>query len=298
MSNMKNKKEEKKKKIISSHHQKKKRPNQPYIDKKYMNELDIQDTSKHYTKNELKKINEENFQIIKDNRLIQKATYDFTELEIKSLNYTLSKLKPNEMITENDWIEYELIDLIKMLNLKYGTASIELVKKSLHNLRIKSKWVHIENEKEKCWVDLAFFLKVKIENINGKNIVRVKFMQEILDYLQNLHEKFTTQYLVYSMRLKGKYAIRMYELCKSYQNNYIKELDIYGYNFYIDKMRLKWCIEESYRNNDIKRIIDRAINEINKKTDIKISIYDTHKIKKKIDYYIIKIEPNSIFNAM
>jgi len=292
------KNEDKRQVLLDKHLNKVHRKNQQYLDKKYLDELEVLKSDVYYTTDQLRRINEENYQIIKDNRLIQKATFNFTELELKCLNYTLSRIKPDSKLSENDWIEYKLRDLIKMLNLKDSSASVQLIKDSLSNLRTKGKWIKIETEKEKKEVNLSFFLKCEIDNTNGKNIVRIRLMQEILDYLQNLHNNFTTQYLIYTMRLKGKYAIRLYELCKSYQNNYIKEFDIFGFNLYLEKIRSKWCIEKSYRNNDIKRTVECAINEINKKTDIQVSIYNSHKDGRMIDYYVIRVEPNSNFQQI
>lgn len=293
-SNLLKKKEKKHKEIINKLFNSKKEKLKN--DKKIYDELSINNKNTFYSKEELKMINDENHEIIKDNQLIQKSSFDFTELELKSLNYTLSKLRPDRTYTENDWIEYPLKDLTKMLNLKNGTASIELIKDSLHNLRTKGKWVKIESEKKE--IDLSFFQNCEIENIDNKNIVRIRLMKPILEYLQNLKKYFTPQYLVYTMRLKGKYAIRLYELCKSYQNNYIKELDINGFNFYIEKIKKLWCLPDIYRTNDIKRILEKSIKEINKKTDIQISIYDNYKIGTKINYYILKIELNNNFNKV
>ena len=45
----------------------------------------------------------------------------------------------------------------------------------------------------------------------------------------------------------------------------------------------------------IKQVLDKAIKEINEKTDIEISIEDTIKENKKIIEYIIKIIPNKNF---
>ena len=98
------------------------------------------------------------------------------------------------------------------------------------------------------------------------------------------------------MRLKSKYAIRLYELCKSYQNNFIEQLNIFGFNFYLELMRNKWVLPSNYTNGKIKQILDKAIQEINNKTDIEISIFDTHKTNKKIDYYVIDIKNNSNFH--
>ena len=285
------KKEERQKEIINKLFSSKNKNFQN--NKKIYDELAINDKNTFYTDDELKMINEENYEVIKDNKIIQKAAFDFTELELKGLNYTLSKLKPGKTYTENDWIEYPLKDLIKMMNLKNNTGSLELVKKSLHNLRTKSKWIKIKNENENKMVDFSFFQNCEIENTDNKNIVRIRFMKPILDYLQNLKKYYTPQYLIYTMRLKGKYTIRLYELCKSYQNNFLKDLNINGFNLYIDKIRSLWYLPENYQNGKIKKdIIDKAIREINKKTDIQISIYDTHKTKNKIDYYILQIELN------
>lgn len=293
-SNLLKKKDEKHKKIIDKLFNGKK--DKLKNNKKIIDELSINNKNTFYSNEELNMINEENYEIVKDNNLIQKSSFDYTELELKSLNYTLSKLKPNKIYTENDWIEYPLKDLLKMLNLKNGTASTELIKESLHNLRTKGKWIKVKSENKT--IDLSFFQNCEIENINNKNIVRIRLMKPILDYLQNLKKYFTSQYLIYTMRLTGKYAIRLYELCKSYQNNYIKELDINGFNFYIDKIKKIWCMPDTYRTNNIKNILEKSIKEINKKTDIQISIYNTHKSGVKIDYYILKIELNDNFHKI
>lgn len=296
-SNLLKRKEEKHKKLINKIFTSKK--NNIKNDKKILDELSINNKHSFYSDEELKIMNEENYEILKDNKLIQKATFNFTELELKSLNYTLSKLKPNKTYTENDWIEYPLKDLVRMLNLKTGTASIDLIKDSLHNLRTKGKWIRIENEELKKMVDFSFFQNCEIENIDNKNIVRIRLMKPVLDYLQNLKKYFTPQYLVYTMRLKGKYTIRLYELCKSYQNNYIKEFDLNGFNLYIDKIRSLWCIPDNYQNGKIKKdILEKSIKEINKKTDIQVSIYGIHKIKNKIDYFVLQIETNTKFEKV
>lgn len=300
--NFKKKQNEKFHKQIKKQMDRKTKANSPLLNKKDLDELVINNGKRFVSKNEIKKINNENYEVIKDNRLIQKATFDFTALEMKCLNYTLSKLNPNKTYTDNEWIEYPLKEMYKILKLKNNSASIELLKESLHNLREKSKWIKIENEKGKRLVDLAFFQNVEIKlNDNNENIVKVRFMQDILDYLQRLKNNFTKELVIFTMRLKGKYAIRLYELCKSYQSMYLskykeKEYNIFGFAFILDLMKNKWVLPSNYTNGKIKQILDSAINEINNKTDIEISIYDTIKENKKIMEYIIKIDPNSNFH--
>ena len=298
--NFKKKQNEKFHKQIKKQMDRKTQANSPLLNKKDLDELTINNGKKFLSKKEIQKINNENYEIIKDNRLIQKATFDFTELEMKCLNYTLSKLKPNIKYSYTDIIEYPLKEIYEILKIKKSGAALELLKESLHNLRTKGKWIKVDNGKG--IVDLSFFEWVKIElNDKNENIVKVRFMQEILDYIQNLKNNFTKELVIFTMRLKGKYAIRLYELCKSYQNMYLSkykenEYNIFGFAFIIDLMRIKWCLPNNYTNGKIKQIIDKAITEINAKTDIEISIIDTIKENKKIMEYIIKIDPNSNFH--
>lgn len=298
--NFKKKQNEKFHKQIKKQMDRKTQANSPLLNKKDLDELTINNGKKFLSKKEIKKINNENYEIIKDNRLIQKATFDFTELEMKCLNYTLSKLKPNIKYSYTDVIEYPLKEIYEILKIKKSGAALELLKESLHNLRTKGKWIKVDNGKG--IVDLSFFEWVKIElNDKNENIVKVRFMQEILDYIQSLKNNFTKELVIFTMRLKGKYAIRLYELCKSYQSMYLskykeKEYNIFGFAFIIDLMRIKWCLPNNYTNGKIKQIIDKAITEINNKTDIEVSIYDTIKENKKIMEYIIKIDPNSNFH--
>lgn len=302
MSNFEKKKEEKFHKQLQKEMNRKEKANTSRLSKKDLDQLKINNKKEYVSKNEIQMINNENYEIIKDNRLIQKATFDYTTNELKCLNYTLSKLQPYKIYTDNEWIEYPLKELYKILNIKnMGGANFDLLKESLHNLRTKGKWIHIQNEKENTYTDLSFFQNCKIElDENGENIVRVRFMQEILDYLQNLKKNFTKELIIYTMRLKSKYAIRMYELCKSYQSMYLskyknKEYNFYGFAFIIELMKIKWVLPKNYTNGKIKQVLDSAIKEINRKTDIQVSIQDTLKDNKKINEYIIKIEPNQNF---
>ena len=274
-----------------------------YTDKKLLDEIKLNDA--YINTDEFKMIVQENNKVIKDNKLIQKATFDFTEYELKCLNYVLSLIKPDIKITENDYIEFPLIDLIKILGIKNNSKQYEIVKESLSNLRTKNKWVKIKNKNIDKEINLSFLMKCEILNNGNKSNVRVKFMNEILYYIQNLKRKFTEMNLIYSLMLKGKYTIRLYELCKSYQNNLlidneVNENKIYGFNLYVKSIREMWCIPDTVNTGNFKRqILDKAINEINSKTDIDISIFKTHKNGHTIDYYILQVKPNTyIFNSV
>lgn len=243
------------------------------------------------TREELDIINQENNLVVKGNELIQKSTFNFSELELKCLNYTISKLRPEKTYTENDYIEYNIKDLIKVLKISDGSKNYKILKDTLKNISDQSKWIRVEKMTGVYETAFRFFMKCEID----KNRVRIKFMQEMLDYLQNLKNKFTAMLLVYTLNLKSKYSIRLYELSKSYEKNILKSengIPIYGYKLYIENIRLKWCISEKLRYCDLKKSIARSIDEINSLTDIKVSILSEHKNNRKVDYIELKVENN------
>lgn len=291
---------EKRQKIIQNHLDGKYKD-----DKKFYDDLKVCD--EHLSKKELKMINDENYIVLKDNKIIQKATFDFTEQEMKCLNYTLSKLIPNVdvKVEHRYWdIEYPLRDLLNALRLKDGKANYQDIHDSIFALKEKTKRIRFERDNKIVHKPFNFFIDCEIEkekkDENIKNyIVKVKFDNNIIPFVSKLKNKFTAPLLIYTLNLNSKYAIRMYELCKSWQEKG-------EFIFYIDKCRKQWCIPDTYSYGDIKRrVIDKAIDEINKKTDIQIGIKlndkgkkMVHKTDRKIDWFVMQVKRNENFNTI
>lgn len=282
-------KEEVRKKILKKHFD-----GQYADEKKFYDDLAIIDGQVSCQK-EIDMMNQEEYKIIKDNRLIQKATFDYTEMEMKCLNFALSKLIPEVSLIENKnerWdLQFTFRELLDSLKIKDGASNYKLVSHSIFQLKEKTKRVKIERDNKTIYKPFNYFIDVEIEkekdekNID-KYLVRVKFDNNVIPFIKKMKNKFTELTLIYTLRLKGKYSMRMYELCKSWQAQG-------EFNFYIDKARVQWCIPEKYKTNDIKkRVIDKAIKEINEKTDIHIEIKETHKTNRITDWYVISIKQN------
>ena len=257
------------------------------LSKRKMDKLDDEKRkiNKEYLSNkEYSLIKAEDYMVIKDNRLIQKATFDFTELEMKCINYAISKMQPNKTYTENDFIELSIVELCNLMGIKAEGNNYKHIRQAFGNIRDKSKIIKIDKEND---IDVSFSFFLKVYGCEKGGWIKVSFFDELLNYLQGLKNKFSGWELYYTLVLKNKYTIRMYELCKSYQN-------LGHFTLYLDKMIMKWCIPKSYRYIDIKRqIIEPSIKEINEKTDILVEIIDIIKQGKKVVALELKITDNS-----
>lgn len=257
------------------------------LSKRKMDKLDDEKRkiNKEYLSNkEYNLIKAEDYMVVKDNRLIQKATFDFTELEMKCINFAISKLEPNKIYTEQDFVELSISELCKIMGIKDSGTNYFHIRQAFDSVGSKSKIIKIDKEND---IDVSFRFFLKVYGCEKGGWIKVSFFDELLNYLQGLKNKFSGWELYYTLVLKNKYTIRMYELCKSYQS-------MGHFTLYLDKMIMKWCIPNSYDYYDIKRqIIDSSIKEINEKTDILVEIIDIIKQGKKVVALELKITDNS-----
>lgn len=311
------KKERKRKEYISKHINKKEKPNSLYFDKKDFDELNIQKKNYSVSRKELELINQENYIISKPNDIIQNTIFDFNITELKCLNYCICKLAPNknyELFEKNGkyWhLEFKLQEILDALKLSGSNAEYKNIKNSLYALKKEQKivkFIEKDGEKEKeVEKPFNYFLDVEIvrdkkEGVDEKErgySVRIQFDGNLINTLQHTKNRFTEITQVYSSRISKKYSIRLYELCKSWESHKLEGYkDLYGFTFYIDRAMKEWFIPDYYEYKVIKsKIINPAIDEINKKTDIWIDIVEVIKSaeSKKTIGLKLSIKPNPNF---
>lgn len=205
---------------------------------------------------ETQKQNKQYHSIVKkSNKIIQKARYSFSLQQQKILCYLITNL------AESDTHETEKKFDIKTFYdfMEVDSKNYDRVRDNLKALRDKSWFIM---EKDGTETSVSFLTKIRTNKRNGT--ATVFFDKDILPYLQNLREQYTTYKLYYIMTMKSQYSIRLYELFKS----------VFGktnWYFSIDDLRkIFMCSSKSYDriNNFKSRVIEPSIQEINEKTDI------------------------------
>lgn len=111
------------------------------------------------------------------------------------------------------------------------------------------------------------------EYVNGEGIIKLSFSPKLKPYMLQLKDQFTSYRLSNVLSLNSTYSIRLYELMKKWQH-------LGRWENPVEELKLKFGVpKDSYsRYNHFKtRVILRAVEEVNEKTDLFI---DFKEIKK------------------
>lgn len=222
--------------------------------------------------------------VAKDNRLIQESQMSLSLIETKALAYMISKIKPDDGPGEIYVFSCKEFQTLCKWN---KDASYKQIKDMLDKLGDSSWWIRTEIEgREKLskvrWLNIS-----RIDIGNGD--IEIGFHPDMFPYLLNLQKEgaYYTAYRLQNVSLmKHRYSPRIYELLKSYQFNNKKWTFENGTGSKYDLQRLiaetkkdlktkkPMCvIPESWSNWYTFRrdVLDPAVREINKYTDIKVA---------------------------
>jgi plasmid replication initiation protein len=229
----------------------------------------------------------------KNHTMIQKARYNLNLMELRIVHYAISKIKPtNETF---DLLELDLYELYDLCGLTH--ESYTAVKLMIQKLADKSWWIIVEDGGKEYDSLVRWFNTLRIDKTTNK--VLFKFHDDMQCYLLSLFERYQEYgenyaklMLKWTLPMKSKYAVRLYELLKSYQVNN-KE-----WWFQIDKLKHLLNADNYKAYKDFRvRVLDPAVSEINKYTDISVE-YKTNKIGKKVDKIVFTMAEKSVINRI
>lgn len=205
-------------------------------------------------------INEQrDYKVVKSNQIIQKARYDLNLSELKTFAFIVSKIKPND--EANQEYEISIKEYCQVCGIDYKNGgNYKFIKKNLKALRDKSFWLMDENGVE---TTVGWLSKARINKGSGK--IKVKFDEDIQKYVIGLFENFTQYSLLSTLPMKSSFSFRMFELLKSYA--FAKE-----HTFDIQELKKLLAAEHYVNFKDFRRkVLEVAVKEINKFTDIEVS---------------------------
>lgn len=201
---------------------------------------------------------QQSYAVAKSNELIQQSRFQMSTKENKLMLYIISKIKPDEF-GEDKTYTISAKEFCKVCNIDENSGTnIADVKAAIKDLADKSVWVKQADGKERVlrWLD-------RISYDPATLLFDVSFHRDMLPYLFRLRARYTVYSLDNILNFTTKYAIRLYELLKSYE--YLRE-DIF---FELDELKTRLDATKYNRFADFRRfVLEKAIDEINEYTDI------------------------------
>jgi len=182
--------------------------------------------------------------------------------------------KNRDMVLEYEkkgvtFISLHFSTLRDLMNLQKDNNYVDTIKNAIKELQTTlielNNWTNPVTNKKYSWYATKFLNDANVEHAD-----RVTVSVEISTLFKQLMREqvnFTKlNLLVYANRMRTKYSMKLYEYLTSFKNYYYIEIS------QKHLMRLFGIAEnnKTYKNySDLKRLLDRQLNEIAKKTDLK-----------------------------
>ena len=224
----------------------------------------------------------------KSNDLVQLTRNNLTLSQQRLMLHIFSMIKPED--TELPSYELSVYDFIKLSGMNpHSGALYKQVRRNIEELaNAPVQW--IKNSGTTTVETFRWINKVRIDEKKARMTITLDPV--LKPHLVQLKTLYTTMDITYTMNMRSTYSIRIYELCKSYQNLYIKKK--------LDGESLIWDLNMLYEQlsytanswSGFRRFaLDKAKSEINGHTDI-VFDYDVYEKKgQKVLSLAVTIEP-------
>jgi len=212
--------------------------------------------------------------VAKGNRIVRQWQLSLPLQEQKIFLYVLSKIKPEDEAFYP--ITISVKEFGKLLGLKDpGGKDYIHLKKNILKLAARMRWMDIDDETEAV---VSLIEKPSIKKRNG--VVTVRLDKHLQPFLLNLKTQYTSYSLQDVWHMKSSYAIRLYEILKSFD---YKRGEMLTHHFTIPQFR-EWldCVDiyKDWRNFK-KWVIDTAVSEINAVSNYYVE-YETFRLGREI----------------
>ena len=218
----------------------------------------------------------QNHHLVSKHNELTEARYRLSLQQQRLIAFMCAEINPED----KDFKPYSFVikDFAEIIGLSGENYYTEL-KKITRDLITKSLTLKEENRTiQVAWLCSAIYYEKE-----GR--VELKFAPELKPYLLQLKECFTQYQLGEILKLRSKYAFRLYELCK--KNELLGK-----YKYEVEKLRELLGVEKGELKlwADFRRYcLEPAIKEINKKTDLYVS-YKAEKLGRRFKWVILQIK--------
>lgn len=227
--------------------------------------------------------------IVKANALIQQSRFSLSVVQQKIVLYLISRIKPDD--DDFQLYEFGIADFCRICGIDYDNGKNYIsLKAAIKAIADKSMWIKLPDGRETLvrWIERPYIN-------DGSGMIQIKLDKEMKPYLLRLKENFTRYELVWTLRFRSKYAIRLYEILCSMHYHELEERKVT-----VSVPELKRMMDaETYKDwvSFRRRALDVAVQEITRFSD-KIVSYVSKKTGKTITAVEFTITTKSMAEIM
>lgn len=188
------------------------------------------------------------------------ASYQMTLDEMRVLSLTLGVFDPvNPTKRGFDFTVEEFCKHFPDVDVKSAYTQVQNAIR-----KISKRWITlVDNERELTEVVLVN----KRTYFKKEGRFYIEFHEDLMPYVANLKARYTKYELVNIGAFTSTHTIRLYELCSQYKTVGKREIKIDDLKDWL-QVKGKYDLYADFR----KRVIEPSVNEINKKSDLLISV--------------------------
>lgn len=226
-------------------------------------------------------------QVVKSNKMIE-SMYHLSAVEQKLILSLCSKIKNTDNVF--NCFDLSVNEFANFMNIDNKDYELNrTLKKKCEELAAKTLTINKGTAKNPKLYIFNWFHHIQYEP--GKGMISMQFHESLEPYLLNLQEKYTKYRLGYVMNFKYEHSFRIYELMKEYERIGERTLPL-------DELKnmLFTQKDNSYQkySHFKARVINKALEEINKFSDLTVTLIKEEKQGKKVVGLVFEIRPNKL----
>lgn len=228
--------------------------------------------------------------VVKDNSLID-ASFNLSLIEQRIMLLAIVEARELIDLSPNTPIEISVSNYIHQFKVDSNNA-YNLIKDSAKILK-RREFSYLDRYKGKEAFTTANWVN-KVTYVDSSGFIVLYLSSEVISLVSRLSEQFTKYYLEQVSDFKSKYSIRLYELLIKWLS--VGKTEKYSINDLRKKLGLD-ITEYSTMSNFKSNVLDKALNEINKFTNINVK-YEQFKKGRIITDIQFTIKPKETRKAL
>ena len=207
--------------------------------------------------------------VVKDNALID-ASFNLSLIEQRIMLLAIVEARESVTLTADTAIEIAVNEYVNQFKVDSNNA-YSLIKDAVKTLK-RREFSYLDRYKGQEALSTANWVN-KVTYVDSNGLVVLYLSNEVISLISRLSEQFTKYHLEQVSDFKSKYSIRLYELLVKWLS--VGKTDKYSMNDLRSKLGIG-ITEYSTMSNFKSNVLDKAVSEINKHTNITVD-YDQFK---------------------